>query len=162
MSKPNPRYAGYLFVRIAITLCCFIVALMMLWYWGMGGDLSSMQRLVFSRGGVLSSDAPPALFYQTIGIGTEQDSPDPSKTVNDMFTLELQVVATRSQADRMIADLLKRGVRAFYTEHTASNGGQKTYSIRRGLYSTLEEAQSASRILLAQRSIHNRVVTLSK
>lgn len=161
MSKPNQRNS-HLFMRIIVTFCCFIIALMALWYWGMGGDFSSVQNFIMSRGGLTNTNAkPPALFYQTIGVGTGlDDSSSPTKTVNNMFTLELQVVATRSQADRMISDLLKRGVRAFYTEHSDKNG-KKIFSIRRGLYSTLEEAQSASRILLAQRSLRNRVVELS-
>ncbi|MDE3270050.1 MAG: SPOR domain-containing protein [Pseudomonadota bacterium] len=158
MSKPNQRSTPHLLIRIAITFCCFIVALIVLWYWGMGGDLSS----VLSKNGMLShlSDTPPDLFYQTIGVGVDADNTAIDKIASNMFTLELQVVATRSQADRMITDLLQRGIRAFYTEHTDKDG-KKLFSVRRGLYSTLEEAQSASRIFLAQRAINNRVVALS-
>lgn len=145
----------YLVFKISLTFVCFLATLIALLYLGLGDGVNDLAKRLSSQGGV----DPKAVFYRTIGNDVVDELPDDGDRVVSSYSLELAVFRSQEQASRMVTGLLKRGIRAFYLE---VKGGQQgvVYSVRKGVFSSLAAARSASKALLAQRKLANRVVEL--
>ncbi len=140
--------------KTILTFVCFLAALVALFYLTMKGK----------EGGIFAAlsgdDRPPPVFYRSIGGGLdEQRRVKPAKQVAQVYTLELTTAHSKGEADLLIAKLLKNKVRAFYSE--IRRGDTTVWSIRKGIFSSLQDARSASRTLLAELKLSNKVVELN-
>ena len=151
----NRQSKGYIFFRIFFTFCCFLSALIALWYWGMGGKFHKGKNFFTSL-----QDKHTPLFYQSIGGENTGEVVTEDERIARMYTLQLQVTNSRKEADTIISNLLKKGIKAFYSEK--HDGDKRRYVVYRGLYPTIVEAQTASKHLLANNSLRNKVVELGE
>ena len=145
----------YLLFKIGLTFVCFLATLIALFYLGLGDGVDGLAKRLSSKGRV----DPETIFYRTIGNDVVDELPDDGDRVVSSYSLELAVFRSQEQASRMVTGLLKRGIRAFYLEVRAGQQGV-VYSVRKGVFSSLAAARSASEALLAQRKLTNRVVEL--
>ena len=141
--------------KTILTFICFLASLIALFYFTIHGKDGGLFA-------VLSSDEhrPQPVFYSSIGDGLgEQRRVEPAQRVAQVYTLELTTAHSRGEADLLIAKLLKSKVRAFYSE--IKRGDKTIWSIRKGVFSSLQDARVASRALLAERKLKNRVIELN-
>lgn len=141
--------------KTILTFVCFLTSLVALFYFTMQGK----------DGGIFAAlsgdeDKPQPVFYRSIGGGLgERRRVKPAKRVAQVYTLELTTAHSKGEADLLIAKLLKNKVRAFYSE--VRRGDTTIWSIRKGVFSSLQDARSASRTLLAELKLKNKVVELN-
>ena len=141
--------------KTILTFVCFLASLVALFYFTMQGK----------DGGIFSAlsgdeDKPQPVFYRSIGEGLgERRRVEPAVQVAQVYTLELTTAHSKGEADLLIAKLLKNKVRAFYSE--VKRGDTTIWSIRKGVFSSLQDARSASQALLAERKLNNKVVELN-
>lgn len=154
MSKMNRR--RFLLLKTGLTFICFLTTLVSLLYLGMGGKVSDLTGGDGLFG--LHRDVPEPLFYQSIGVETNTGDADEIEQVAQVYTLELALASSRQEADRLISKLLRDEVRAFYSE--VRKNDKTAFSIRKGIFSSLEDARSASKALLAKKDLPNRVIEL--
>lgn len=154
MSKMNRR--GFLVFKTGLTFVCFLTTLVVLFYLGMGGKVSDLTGEDGFFG--LRRDVPEPLFYQSIGLETHDGDEGEIEQVAQVYTLELALATSRQDADRLISKLLRDEVRAFYSE--VRKGDKTAFSVRKGIFSSLEDARSASRALLARKDLPNKVIEL--
>lgn len=142
-------------IKTILTFICFIGSLSALLYFTMEGRDGGLFAVLSG-----SEDTPQPVFYRSIGVGDAAHSRfEPAQRVAQVYTLELTTAASKGEADLLIAKLLKSGVRAFYSE--IKHGDRTVWSIRKGVFSSLQDAQSASQVLLAERQIKNSVIELN-
>lgn len=145
----------YLLFKISLTFVCFLATLVALFYLGLGDGVNDLAKRLSSRGAA----GHETVFYRTIGNDVVDELPADEDRVASSYSLELAVFPSQDRASQMVTDLLRRGVRAFYIEVRSGQQGV-VYSVRKGVFSSLSEARSASAALLAQRKLTNRVVEL--
>lgn len=145
----------YLLFKISLTFGCFLATLIALFYLGLGDGVDGLAKRLSSR---VAAD-PDKVFYRTIGNDVTGESPAGKVGGGSSYSLELAVLPSQDRASRMVTGLLKRGVRAFYIE-IRTDQQKVVYSVRKGVFSSLAAARSASAALLAQRQLANRVVEL--
>ena len=142
--------------KTILTFVCFLASLVALLYFF---TTKGKEGGIFAA---LSSDKdkPQPVFYRSIGTGLEtRRRVKPAKQVAQVYTLELTKAHSKGEADLLIAKLLKNKVRAFYSE--VRRGDATIWSIRKGVFSSLQDARSASRALLAELKLKNKVVELN-
>ena len=141
--------------KTILTFVCFLASLVALFYFTLKGK----------DGGIFAAlsgneDKPRPVFYRSIGGGLdERRRVEPAKQVAQVYTLELTTASSKGEADLLIAKLLKNKVRSFYSE--VRRGDTTIWSIRKGVFSSLQDARSASRALLAELKLKNKVVELN-
>ena len=141
--------------KTILTFVCFLASLVALFYFTLKGK----------EGGIFAAlsgneNKPQPVFYRSIGGGAdEQRRVAPARRVAQVYTLELAMANSKGEADLLIAKLLKNKVRAFYSE--VRRGDTAIWSIRKGVFSSLQEARSASRALLAELKLKNKVIELN-
>ena len=141
--------------KTILTFVCFLASLVALFYFTMKG----------TDGGIfaaLSGDEgkPRPVFYRSIGGGLDaRRRLMPAERVAQVYTLELTTANSKGEADSLIAKLLQNKVRAFYSE--VKRGDTTIWSIRKGIFSSLQDARSASHALLAERKLNNKVIELN-
>ena len=145
----------YLLFKISLTFVCFLATLIALFYLGLGDGVDGLAKRLSSREAVDSEK----VFYRTIGNDVVEQLPDDEGRVASSYSLELAVFQSQGRASQMVTNLLKRGIRAFYIE-VQTDQQTVVYSVRKGVFSSLAAARSASTALLAQRKLTNRVVEL--
>ena len=145
----------YLLFKISLTFVCFLATLTALFYLGLGDGVDGLAKRLSLRKAVDHEK----VFYQTIGNDIGKEPPDDGGRVASSYSLELAVFSSQDRASQMVTSLLKRGIRAFYIEVPAVQQNV-AYSVRKGVFSSLAAARSASAALLAQRKLTNRVVEL--
>ena len=149
------RTMRYLLFKISLTFVCFLATLIALFYLGLGDGVDGLAKRLSS----LETIGSKKVFYRTIGNDVVDRLPDDDGQVASSYSLELAVFQSQNRASKMVTNLLKRGIRAFYIE--VQNDQQAVvYSVRKGVFSSLTAARSASAALLAQRKLTNRVVEL--
>ncbi|MEZ4741181.1 MAG: SPOR domain-containing protein [Bdellovibrionota bacterium] len=104
-------------------------------------------------------DSAP-LFYTTIG-----HAPKNFKRLNrttaiksESFTLEISVARTQQEANKIIDDLSKIGVQAYYTPF--NNEGQVVYRIRTGIFNNQETAKKTAKSLKIAKNIKSKPIKL--
>jgi hypothetical protein len=101
----------------------------------------------------------PAFFYQAIGQGAGEASPDTAAPAGrSRYTLELKVAKSREEAEELIDSLHNAGIDAYYTP--LSRAGHIVYRVRRGIYSSPAEANKAAGLLAAGTKVKAKVVKL--
>lgn len=141
--------------KTILTFVCFLASLVALFYFTLQGKDGG----IFSA---LSGDdsKPQPVFYRSIGGGAdEQRRVAPARRVAQVYTLELATANSKGEADLLLAKLLKNKVRAFYSE--VRRGDAAIWSIRKGVFASLQDARVASRALLAELRLKNKVVELN-
>lgn len=97
-------------------------------------------------------------FYQSIGnapLAMHQENQD----IQNSYTLEIQVAETKTEAEQVVDELGKIGIKAYYTP--LARQGRVVYRIRQGIFANEQTAEKASIALRAQQQVSNRVIRLN-
>ena len=141
--------------KTILTFVCFLVSLSALLYFALEGKDGGLFAVLSNN-----ADTPQPVFYRSIGAEERDRRPvEPAQRVAQVYTLELTTASSQGEADLLIAKLLKAKVRAFYSE--AQRGDKTVWSIRKGIFSSLRDAHTASRSLLAEQKIKSKVIELN-
>ncbi len=146
------------FFRLIGALLGFIGALCLVLYLGFGLKFENPKN-----GGKNTSDPEASArhtFYRHIGATSSKVSKAqeiPASFI-DKYTLELKVVTRQEDAERVVNDLAKQGVKAYYTPFQSH--GKVFYRIRQGLYGSLETAEAQAKQLKLARGLPVTVIKL--
>jgi cell division septation protein DedD len=94
----------------------------------------------------------------SIPLNVSEGKAAPKSKVAKMFTIELGVFGKKDEAERELQRLSKIGIQAFYSPYRTEHG-DIFYKIRRGVYSSKQNAEEIIKNLAKQR-IKGRVVEL--
>lgn len=106
------------------------------------------------------TNQPATVFYKTIGQAPDLStlSQGTKAVLQNTYTLEIKVANSRGEAEKIIDQLQRQGIKAYFTP--LNRGGQIVYRVRYGIYKTQSAADKASIGLRASKQISNRVSKL--
>ena len=144
--------------KIAIVLLLFISLLTFCigFFARSVGRLAGAMKLPNTQ--AASTPAEP-LFYQAVGVSPLGDTSRGQITLQSaMFTLELGVVARQDAAKKLVADLRKLGVSAFYTP-VQEKDGRVIFRVRTGAFPS-QEAANQEVLALGRKQLAAKVIAL--
>lgn len=146
------------FFRLCIALMAFVGALCLVLYLGFGLKFQNPEN---SKKIASGSNGPNGhTFYRHVGATSPKLSEprQASATFVDKYTLELKVVTLQNEAERVVNDLAKQGIKAYYTPFQSH--GKVFYRIRQGLYASLETAEAQAKQLKLAKDLPVTVIKL--
>jgi cell division septation protein DedD len=99
-----------------------------------------------------ATTANKPVFYQSIGGLSRPAKSGTTTTTNlgERYAVEIKVVSEQSEAERMLTDLAKQGIQAYYTPFNSR--GRVYFRIRTGAYPDRQAAEdSAQKMKISQK-----------
>jgi len=142
-------------MRIIVAFSMFVAVLSTMLYFGFEKRRQPTKiKKVFKSS---NNAAPRSLPYHTIG-NTKQIEQLPAYQADPKYTLEFQIFRDRSDAEKLVNNLIEQGVQAYYTP--LQRQGEIIYRVRKGVFESKQLALKAADSLQSDKKLNSRVIRL--